>query len=136
MSAKPNSARRGTLVGVIGIWVSMPGLFLCMGGLLVFGWQVSVWVKFGTWPPEPLLGVALELVQPEASWLTHPQSFYLLQWVVSWTLGRIPLSGFLIGLGLLFILAGYRIGGVPPAHDGTNAPEPLDAHLHGRNGHG
>ncbi len=136
MRKKPSRAKRDTLVGLIAIWVSMPGFFLCMGGLLVFGWQVYVWVKFGTWQPKPLLGVALELVQPDASWLMHPQSLHLLQWVVSGTLGLIPLSGFLIGLGLLFILAGYRIGGVPPAKDGTNPPERHDIHLHGRNGHG
>ena len=136
MSGKPSNARRETLVGLLAIWLGMPGVFLCLAGILIFGWQVYVWVKFGTWLPKPLLGMVLDLVHPDTSWLTHPHSFFLLQSVVAETLGLIPLSGCLIGLGLLLIVAGYRIGGAPPANNGTNAPEPHDVHLHGRNGHG
>jgi len=136
VSGKPSNARRETLAGLFAIWLGMVGVCLCLGGILIFGWQAYVWVKFGTRLPKPLLGMVLDLVHPDTSWLTHPHAFFLLHSVVVGTLGLIPLSGCLIGFGLLLILAGYRIGGAPPANSGTKAPEPHDAHLHGRNGHG
>lgn len=115
MANHRETRRRETWIGLIAIWVGMPGFFLCAAGILVLGWQVYVWVKFGMWQHKPLRAVVLDLVERDTSWLSHPDSFVLLQSWVTDALDIVPLSGFLIALGLAFITVAYRIGGAPPA---------------------
>lgn len=114
MSFQP-SERRNTLVGLLAIWIGMGGVFLCLAGILILGWQVYVFMKFGTWLSKPLLGLVLDLVDVETSWMTHPHAFAAAQPWVTGALGVVPLSAFLMMLGFALITAAHKVGGRPPA---------------------
>jgi hypothetical protein len=118
--------RRETVIGLLAIWLGMPGVFLCLAGILILGWQVYAWVKFGTWLPKPLLGLVLDVVEPETSWLVHPQSFAAVQPWVTGVLGLVPVSAFLIVTGLVVVTAAHKLGGRPPAkpHGGRLPKKP------------
>lgn len=136
MVARNDGARAGVWVGLLAIWLGMPGFFLCMAGILVAGWQVYVWVKFGLWQAKPLLGVVLDLAPARATWLTAPHS--ALDAGLVWTLGVMPLSLALIVSGLMLITLAHRFGGAPPARRGWESVDgspPVDRG-NGRNGHG
>lgn len=111
----PAQERRHTLVGLFVIWTGMAGVFLCLAGVLIVGWQVYVFVKFGTWLSKPLLGLVLDFVDLNTSWLVHPQSYAAVQVVLTGVLGLIPVSVFLIVAGLSLITAAHAVGGHPPA---------------------
>jgi hypothetical protein len=83
MAVQPQE-RRNTLVALLAIWTGMAGVFLCLAGILILGWQVYVYVKFGTWRAKPLLGLVLDFVDVDTSWLVHPQSYASAQ---SWVTG-------------------------------------------------
>jgi hypothetical protein len=113
--AVPAQERRHTLVGLVVIWTGMAGVFLCLAGVLILGWQVYVFVKFGTWLSKPLLGLVLDFVDLNTSWLVHPQSYAVAQVVLTGVLGWIPVSVFLIVAGLSLVTAAHAVGGHPPA---------------------
>ncbi len=107
--------RRQTLVGLLVIWTGMAGVFLCLAGILILGWQLYVFLKFGTWLAKPLLGLVLDVVDSDTSWLVHPQSYAGAQMVLIAVLGWIPVSFFLIVAGLSLVTAAHAVGGRPPA---------------------
>ncbi len=111
----PAQERRHTLVGLFAIWTGMAGVFLCLAGVLILGWQVYVFVKFGTWLSKPLLGLVLDFVDLNTSWLVHPQSYAAAQAVLTGVLGLIPVSVFLIVAGFSLVTAAHAVGGRPPA---------------------
>lgn len=106
--------RRHTLVGLFVIWTGMAGVFLCLAGILILGWQVYVFVKFGIWISKPLLGLVLDLVDVNTSWLVHPRSYAPAHVVLIGVLGFIPVSMFLLVAGLSLITAAHAVGGHPP----------------------
>lgn len=106
--------RHHPLLGLLVIWTGMTGVFLCLAGILVLGWQVYVFVKFGTWLPKPLLGLVLGFVDASNSWLVRPQAYSTVHGVLTGLLGFIPVSAFLIVAGLSLITAAHAAGGSPP----------------------
>jgi hypothetical protein len=111
----PPQGRRHALAGLLVVWAGMAGVFLCLAGVLILGWQVYVFVKFGTWLSKPLLGLVLDFVDVETSWLVHPQSYAAVQpWIAS-ALNIVPLSMFLFFSGLALITGAHKLGGRPPA---------------------
>lgn len=121
--------RHHTLVGLFVIWTGMAGVFLCLAGILILGWQVYVFVKFGTWLSKPLLGLVLDFVDLNTSWLVHPQSYAAAHVVLTGVLGFIPVSVFLIVAGLSLITAAHAVGGRPPAkrHWEESGREPISS---------
>jgi hypothetical protein len=122
--------RRETVVGLLAIWTGMAGVLLCLSGILIVGWQVYAWVKFGAWLPKPLLGLVLDLVDAETSWLVRPRALAAAQPWVAGVLGVVPLSVFLIASGLAMVTLAHKLGGRPPANrhweEGGREPKPPD----------
>jgi hypothetical protein len=121
--------RRHPLFGLLVIWAGMAGVFLCLAGILILGWQVYVFVKFGTWVSKPLLGLVLDFVDLNTSWLVHPQSYATAHVVLTGILGFIPVSVFLVVAGLSLITAAHAVGGGPPAkrHWEESGREPISS---------
>jgi hypothetical protein len=113
MSFHPRE-RRHALAGLLVIWAGMVGVFLCLAGVLILGWQVYVFLKFGTWLSKPLLGLVLDFVDVETSWLLHPRSYAAVQPWVAGMLEFVPLSVFLFVSGLGLITTAHKLGGRPP----------------------
>lgn len=107
--------RRKTVVGLFVIWTGMAGVFLCLAGILIFGWQLYVFLKFGTWLSKPLLGLVLGVVDSKTSWWAHPQSYAGAHVFLTGVLGLVPVSAFLIAAGLAVLAAAHAVGGRPPA---------------------
>ena len=122
--------RSQALFGLFVIWTGMAGVFMCLAGILILGWQVYVFLKFGTWLSKPLLGLVLEVVDSNASWLVKPQSYPAVHVVLTSILSFIPLSMFLIAAGLTLIAAAHAVGGRPPMRrhweDGPRLPNASD----------
>jgi hypothetical protein len=113
--ADRSRVRRNALAGLFVIWTGMVGVLMCLAGILILGWQVYVFVKFGTWLSKPLLGLVLDFVDADTSWLTHPRSYAAAHVFLTGLLGLIPISAFLIVAGLSLVIAAHKIGGRPPA---------------------
>lgn len=128
MSFQPRE-RRPALAGLFVIWVGMVGVFLCLAGLLILGWQVYVFLKFGTWLSRPLLGLVLDFVDVETSWLVHPRSYAAVQPWIAGVLDLVPLSVFLFLSGLGLVTGAHKVGGRPPAkrHWEESGREPVSS---------
>lgn len=79
------------------------GIILILSGILIFVAQGYIWLKNGEWVEVPFLIVFAFI--PEGShlqsWFNDPQSWHGLHRLVIGALDFIPLSLFLIAIGLL-----------------------------------
>lgn len=96
----------GGLSALIGFF----GALVLFAGVCLTGYQIVLWLVNGVWTEFPLFIVFNFMFENTAlhSWITHPESMYGLQVVVSWILENTPLSAALIVPG--FILATTMAG--------------------------
>ena len=89
---------------------------ILFSGFCLIGYQTLLWLIDGVWTEYPLAMVFNFLFENTAlhSWVTHPESWYGLQKVVSWLLENTPLSAALIvpGFILATMLAGIMAGAI------------------------
>jgi hypothetical protein len=90
------------MTSIWGFFIGFLGIILILSGILIFVGQVYIWLKKGEWVEIPLRIVFA--IIPEGSplqlWLNDPQSWHGLHKLVIGVLDFIPLSLFLIVLGL------------------------------------
>ncbi len=76
------------------------GFVLLLAGFGILFYQVIFYLMVGHWPGFPLLTLAQFAPEELVSWLDKPDSWIGLQKIVLGTLEFVPLSGFLVIVGL------------------------------------
>jgi len=83
--------------------VKTVGILFIITGVLIFGGQIFAYLKSGEWHELPFLLLAIFGPDSFVSWLENPKSWIGFHKIVYWLLKVIPISLFLIVVGICMI---------------------------------